>query len=290
VANDYGMPTNQKLVVVVLFLLAVSFAPSRSTAKDEKLKPEELIAKHLDSIGPAAKRMAARSRKTAGSAQVIFRVGGSGSLNGKGNILSDGNSVRTGFTFPALDYSGEQLAFDGSKVTAGQISPGNYPPFARFVYEHDLLMKEGLLFGALSTGWALNDTPSRRPKLDVTGIKKVDGRQLYELKYGPRSVKDNMQVWLYFDPETFRHVRSQFRLEVPTSQISRISDSAEMVRYQIIEEFDQFKDVDGLMLPHSYKIDYTMDAPRGGIFSTWMHQIDRITHNESIERRLFTLP
>jgi hypothetical protein len=174
-------------------------------------------------------------------------------------------------------------------VNAGQISPGNYPPLSRFVYENDVLLKEGLLFGALSTGWALLDVTPRKPRLDSTGLKKIDGRQLHELKYQSRSTKVNLQAWYYFEPETYRHVRSVFKLEVPATSMSRITDSAEMVRYQIIERFDQFKEVDGFTLPHAYNIEYTMDAPRGGILTTWAHTIDRIAHNESIEPRLFTL-
>jgi hypothetical protein len=277
------------ILSVLLVLLAVSSMPSTTGAKDEKLKPEELVAKHLESIGPAEKRKAVTSRATTGSAQVFFRVGGSGTLMGKGNILSQGNSVRAGFSFGSIDYPGEQVAFDGNKVTAGQMSPGNYPPFAGFIYENDVLLKEGLMFGTLSTSWALLDLPARQPRLDLSGLKKIEGRQLYELKYVGRNSKANIQAFLYFEPETFHHVRSQFKLEVPTTRLKAITDSAEMVRYQILEQFDQFKEVDGLTLPFSYKLDFTVDAPRGGLLTSWVHSIDRITHNEMFERQLFSL-
>jgi hypothetical protein len=62
-----------------------------------------------------------------------------------------------------------------------------------------------------------------------------------------------------------------------------------MVRYQIIEQFDQFKEVDGLTLPHSYKLDFTIDAPRGGLLTSWSHAIESIKHNESIEPRSFSI-
>src|SRR5436190_24031601 len=103
-------PQIKATVCLLLGLSATVMVPPFSRAKDEKLKPEELIAKHLDSIGPAEKRKAVKSRTTVGTAQVIFRVGGSGTLNGKANLLSQGSSVRLGFVFPALDYPGEQLA------------------------------------------------------------------------------------------------------------------------------------------------------------------------------------
>jgi hypothetical protein len=277
------------LLCVFVVLLVLASTPRVSDAWQQKLKPEELIAKHLESIGSIEKLKSAKSRATIGSTQVSFRVGGSGTMNGKANILSQGSSVRAGFTYSALEYPGEQIAFDGTKVTAGQMSPGNYPPFSRFIYENDVLLKEGLLFGSLSTAWALLDVGPKRPRLDSTGIKKIDGKQLYELKYQPRSSRVNVQGWLYFEPETFRHVRSQFKLEAPVSTLRSITDSAETVRYQIIERFDDFKETDGLTLPHSYNLEFTVDSPRGGLLTTWTHAIERIVQNEPIERPLFSL-
>jgi len=273
---------------VALIVSAAALMPPASGAQ-AKLKPEELIAKHLDSIGSAEKRNAVKSRVTSGVAQVAFRVGGSGTLNGKANILSSGNTVRLGFTFPALEYPGEQLAFDGNKVTAGQSSPGNYPPLSGFVYENDVLMKEGMLFGTLSTSWVLLDFAAKKPRLDSNGTKKIDGRELYELKYGSRNSKSNLQVWFYFEPGTFRHVRSVFKLEVPSTRGTSITDSAELVRYQIIERFEQFKEVDGFSLPHSHNIEFSIDGPRGGMLTTWAHQIEHIGHDEPVEKKLFSL-
>jgi hypothetical protein len=272
----------------LLTLLALTFVSQIAGAKDEKLKPEELIAKHLDSIGSAEKRNAVQSRATTGAAQVVFRIGGSGTLNGRGSIVSQAKAVRADLIFQALEYSGERIAFDGSKVTAGQISPGNYPPFSRFLYENNFLLKEGLLFGSLSTSWALLDVAGKKPKLESNGLKKVNGRQVYELKYTSRS-PGSMQAWLYFDPDTFRHVQSQFKMEVPTTSVTKITDSAEMVRYQIVEQFDQFKEVDGLTLPYSYKVDFTIDSPRGGLLSSWTHAIESIKHNETLEPRSFSI-
>ena len=274
--------------VLVALLLTVLFAVALG-AKDEKLKPEDLVAKHLASIGAAEKRKGVKSRAVGGTVQVAFRVGGAGTMNGKGTILSEGGAVRTGFLFNSLDYNGEQIAFDGNKVSTGFVSPGNRSPLSSFVYENDVLVREGLMFGTLSNSWALLDVAAKQPKLDATGLKKIDGRQLYELKYEPRKGKGNVQSWLYFDPETFRHVRSQFKVEVPTSKLNTISDSAELARYLIVEQFDDFKEVDGLMLPHSYKLDYTIDSPRGGILTGWEYVIQKITHNESFEKQLFSI-
>jgi hypothetical protein len=283
------MQSKRFLSVSAVLLVLIAAASTAPPARAQKLKAEELIAKHLQSLGAADKVKATKSRVTSGAAQVAFRVGGAGNLSGKGNILSSGNASRMGFLFSALDYPGEQIAFDGSKVSTGYVSPGNRSPLSNFVYENDVLLKEGLLFGSLSTSWALLDVAAKQPKLDSNGLKKIDGRQLHELKYQAKRGNGNVQAFLYFDPETFRHVRSQFKVEVPLSKMTNITDSAELARYLIVEQFEEFKEVDGLMLPHSYKLDYTIDSPRGGILTGWTFVIDRITHNEPIERQLFSV-
>jgi hypothetical protein len=289
VSNMHSKQIEQYVIAfafAVALLVTLVKAPATS-AKDEKLKPEELIAKHLDSIGPADKRKAVQSRAASGTTQAAFRVGGSGTYNGNGNILSQEKGLRLGFSFNAIDYPGEQIAYDGNKVTVKQSNPGVYPPFSRFIYENDYLIKEGLLFGTLSTQWALLDVP-KQAKMEVTGLKKINGKQLYELKYTFRNSK-GMQAWFYFDPETFRHVRSEFKLELAPTNVDKITDSAEQVRYHILEQFDEFKPVDGLTLPYSYKLDFTIDAPKGGLFTSWAYAIRAINHNESFEKNLFSV-
>jgi hypothetical protein len=268
-------------------ILLLFFFLTAAAKKEEKLKPEDLVAKHLHSIGPADKRAAVKSRTTSGPVRFEFKVGGKGLMIGKGTIISQGNSVRESFTFPASNYSGDQIAFDGNRVSAGQISPGNYPPFAHFIYENNLPLKEGLLFGTLSTAWALLDLPGRKPKLELSGPKKIEGRQMYELKYQSQDKNVNMSSYLYFDPETFQHVRSHFRIERPPLQISKISDSVELVRYHIVERFDDFRQDGGLTLPHSYTLEFSIDDPRGAVLTLWNYAIDRITHNDPLDNASF---
>jgi hypothetical protein len=282
------MPTKVLLVLSCILIalgLLVSAPPTR--AKDEKPKPEQLIAKYLESVGAPDKLKEIKTRSTAGSAHVDFRVGGQASLNGEGNLLSDGAATRLGLRFPALEYPGEQFVSDGTKTLIGQVSPGRRSPLGLFVFENDFLLKEGLLYGALSTNWALLNVAGRQPKLDVTGLKKIDGRSLYEMKYSPKKANGNIQVYLYFDPETFRHVRSQYKAELVSSSVQKITDTAETVRYTLTEEFDDFKQEDGLTLPHAYKIDYSIDSPTGGFVGGWSYTVKQVAHNQTIEKNVF---
>jgi len=272
---------------LVLLTATVLAVPLR--AKDEKLKPEQVIAKHLESIGAADKLKEIKSRSTNGSAHVDFRVGGQANLPAEANLLSDGSSFRFSLRTPALEYPGEQFSFDGNKVIIGQIGPGRRSNLGQFLFENDELLKEGLMFGTLSISWTFLNTGAKPPKLDLNGPKKVDGRAVYEVKYVPKKGNGNITAFFYFDAETFRHVRSQFKAEVvPTNIGQKITDSAETIRYTITENFDDFKQVDGLTLPQSYKLDFSIDNPRGGFVGNWSYDVKQITHNQPIDRQVFS--
>ena len=275
---------------VLLLVLSIVVLAQVMRAKDEKLKPEQVIAKHLESIGSAEKLKEIKNRATNGTGHVDFRVGGSASLPAEVNLVSEGSSVRFAMKTPALEYPGEQFAFDGNKVGIGQISPGRRSNLGDFIFVNDELLKEGLLFGTLSTSWTFLPADKKQPKLDLSGPKKVDGKSVYEVKYIPRRGSGNITAFFDFDAETFRHVRSQFKAEiVPTGVGQKITDSAETIRYTITEMFDDFKQVDGLTLPHSYQLDFSIDNPRGGFVGNWNYTIRQMSHNQNIDRQVFSV-
>jgi hypothetical protein len=275
---------------VVLLVTAIVVLAQVMGAKDEKLKPEQVIAKHLESIGSPEKLRDIKNRVTNGTGHVDFRVGGSASLPAEVNLLSEGTSLRFSMRTPALEYPGEQFAFDSSKVAIGQISPGRRSNLGEFIFVNDELLKEGLLFGTLSTSWTFLNTDKKQPKLDLSGPKKVDGKSVYEMKYIPKKGSGNITAFFDFDAETFRHIRSQFKAEiVPTDVGQKITDSAETIRYTITETFNDFKQVDGLTLPHSYQLDFSIDNPRGGFVGNWTYTVKQVSHNQNIERQVFSM-
>src|SRR5579863_3950743 len=121
----------------MILLLIASFLPA-PRVKDEKLKPEQLIEKHLASIGSPEKLQAIKSRVTTGTSHVEFTVGGHASMDGEASIVSQDTAVRALFKFPSIDYPGEMFAFDGKKTTTvGQISPGKRSPLGNFLFHYD---------------------------------------------------------------------------------------------------------------------------------------------------------
>ena len=275
-------------IVSLWSIVFVCFLPSlQLSGKDEKLKPEALLAKHVESIGSPEARAAVKSRVMAGSAEVIFRLGGQGQMVGSGNLVSSGPMVRFGVVFPSLGYPGEQLAYDGNKVTVGQVSPGRRSALSDFLYHHDIIIKEGLMFGALGTNWSM----LREPKLDYSGLKKIEGKQLHEVKYRARKGMGNVQASLYFEPETFRHVQSQFRVAIPSTMGSSPAESASQrdTIHLLIEQFGDFKTVDGLTLPHSYKLNFTVEGQTGTLLTSWSFSASQIAHNQEVDSKLFVV-
>jgi hypothetical protein len=268
-------------------LVLVAAMVSTIRAKDEKLKAEQVIAKHLESIGSPEKLKQIKTRATAGVSHVEFKVGGTANMTGEGNILSDGNSLRTSFKFPSAQYPGEQFAFNGTDTFVAQVTPGTRSTIGTFIYENNELMRQGLLFGELSTSWIFLDS-SRQLKMDLSGPKKIDGKSVYELKYIPKR-GGIITAYFYFDSESFRHIRSQFKAEVaPTNLGQKITDSAETTRYTITEEFGDFKQVDDLTLPHSYRLDYSIDSARGGFVGSWQYVVNQVVHNQPIPKQVFS--
>jgi len=188
--------------------------PVRTSAQNKKLTPEELIARHLDSIGTAEARSKTSNRVAGGETKFISRLGGSAIVDGQAMMVSSGAKLRFGIKLPLSDYTGEDMAFDGERAATGLLPQGRRSPLSAFFSSQNLPLREGLIGGTLSTAWPLLRLDQAQPKLDYRGLKKVDGRQLHEVGYRPRKGSGDLKVSLFFDPETFRHVRTRYSFEI----------------------------------------------------------------------------
>ncbi len=196
-------------IVLCLGLLALPFICFAA-----ELKPEELIAKHLDSIGTAEARKGIKSRVVQGTAQYKILVGGAGTLDGKAVMVSEGDKLRLLFKFENNDYKGEQFVSDGNRLeVAATTAQRSRSPLGDFIYTQNTAIHEGLFGGVLSTAWPLLNLDERKPKLSYEGLKNVDGHQLHVLRYKPRKGADQT-IDLYFDPETYHHVLTVYTITI----------------------------------------------------------------------------
>ncbi len=275
----------------VLLVLLLGPGIARLPGKDPKLTPEELVSKHLESLGKPEAIQKVRSRIINGAASASIQVGGAGLVSGKASILSTGPQTRIGMAFPVRDYPGEQFAFDGNRVTAGTIQPGVRSALTAFVYQNDALLKEGIIGGVLTTGWPLLSLPVRQPRLSYGGLQKVEGKSYQTLRYKPHKGAMDVEVVLYFEPETFRHVRTESKLIIGAQMVSNINESARQQerRFKLVEEYSDFKEEDGLMLPHTYRLQFTGDTQDRTLLSTWVLTLEQFIHNQEIQPSYFNL-
>ncbi len=264
----------------------------------DKLSLEELIARHLESIGTAEARAAAKNYVANGTAQVTFHMPNTGQLEGSGSLLSDGKMMRIALKFGAGDWQGEQLVFDGKNVDVGQLKLRVRSYLSQFVFDYGVLMKEGLMCGTMTTAWPFLDLAGRQPKLDYTGLKKPEGKPLHEIKYRAKKDSGDVQVALYFHPETFRHVYSEYRLIVRAMSVQGKDEMGKTLPdtsaqndayYKIQEWFDDFRAVDGLNLPHSYRMIFNRRGSGQAVIFEYKIALSQVLHNQSIDPKAFVI-
>lgn len=284
------MPTafRGRRVLGSAFLLL--FGYSVTATQDHKIEIPVLLSRHLESIGSATAREAVKSRFAAGTVKFIGRIGTTSNLEGTIGFVSLRPKTRYSVKFPTTDYPGEQLAFDGKKVDVGFLPAGRRSALSLFIQQQDLPLKDGLLGGVLSTAWPLMKDPVPA-RLEYKGTRKIEGRLLHVVGYRQQKGSPDLKVTLFFDTETFRHIRTEYefriqpRLGIGPNQSNVFQESI----YLLSEDFDDFRKVDGLMLPHKYKIQLSVQASASAVLMDWNFSLGQIAHNQPVEDNVFTL-
>ncbi len=273
-------------------VLALSLAGLFCSAHAADTKPEEIVTRHLDSIGTAQARADVRSRAVQGTLRFKILVGGRGDVVGSWGRVSEQRKSNFVMRFGSGDWRGEQFIFDGVKTSfAAATSSQQFSVFAQLVRSQDFIVKEGLLGGELSTAWALQNLDQSRVKLDYIGLKKVDGRELQGIEYHSKGNTD-MTVKLYFDPETYRHVMTVYSVAVAPNIGHGVTASARQqeIRYTIEERFSDFHTDNGITLPRHYDLQFTQELQNGSTsLYDWDMTADKILNNLDLDPGNFHL-
>ncbi len=298
-----------RLFAVILITLNIPRLRGATT----EVKVEDILSSYLASIGDAKARAVVKSRVVEGTTQFNVLTGGSGTAtNGTAIIASEGRMSQLMMKFASSNYQGERFICDGNRVSVAPATDARTRSnFGQFVYIQDILLREGLLAGELTTAWPLLNLDERKPKLIYEGLKTFEGKQLYEIQYKPKKGQD-VQIRLYFDPETYHHVRTVYTLAIqaqlvqgggssspvpefggPLSQSASAEASQsrqQQTRYSVEERFSDFKTVDGLTLPNHYAIHFTQELQTGRTtVLDWDTQATRIVENVTLDPRNFQI-
>ena len=275
------------MICAILLFVGLSGRPPKAVIASDKPNVDEIITKHLNSIGSNEARAAIRSRVIAGVTHVEFRSRGFAQIDGGAVLASDGPKSIVTMRFEASQYPYEKIGYNGNTVTAYQIHPGEFTSLGSFVRSYPETFKEGLLGGTLSSAWPLFDLSVRKPRLEYAGTKKINSRPVIELRYQPRGGAD-LKISVFLDAETFQHVRT-FYQKIISAQIGRtVNESARNpeTRYELTEDFSDFKVENGLTLPHVYKVRLVQQGA-GTQVSEWTMNLLKFTFNQPLNPQDF---
>lgn len=279
------------IILLALSLLASSSAaPAAFAGRDkEKLTAEQVVAKHLEAVGAPETRASITSRIISGAVVANFRSPSTGQVPGRAVLFSKGEKHVVGMTFEGVaNYPHDRFGFDGKDVSAGYLLPGRRSTLGEFLMTNKSVVKQGLLGGALSQAWPLYDLEAKRPKLEYSGLKKVGDRPAHALKYLPRGGSD-LNITLFFDAETFRHVRTEYTRSLAAQMGTNPNNSARQQesRYRMVEDFSDFRRESGLTLPHAYKLGLEITLPGGSYRMDWDFTLSSFAFNQSIDPQSF---
>ena len=261
------------LKMLLLVALATAFPLTHTYA--QKITVDEIVAKHLESIGTSADRSQVRNLMIRGDIKMAYHGYNPYKTEGKVILASEASKVlfrmavkaRQVFNLPNATEN-DSVVFDGTNIQVGppvppQVRPGAIrirSDFEDFIDQVHVMVKDGILGGALFTGWNLVDRGPGRGKLEYDGIENVDGKKYYVLKFDPKDGA-TVKIKLYFDAETFQHTRTEYHLTLHgalgtlgTARGQGVSPESLHNFMKFTEEFSDFRKEGQLTLPHKYTI------------------------------------
>ena len=251
IAQHFG-----KFLAVVIVIVLASLPISTVSSTSEKLTVEEIITRHLASIGTPEARSAVKTRVASGK---CAESAPAGARDCPPLFLSEGTSQRL-FTVH------RQFAFDGQKSYMNSRQVPGVPANPDFP-DLDDAFKAGLVGGTLSTGWALLVPGPEKLEIKYEGMRSPSKRweeahcgafrtmqdehkTLHELTVRIRQGTSHLTASLYFEPDTFRHAQTHYHLRESLSK-------GMLTNAMLREVFSNFREIDGLTLPYSWSLEYS---------------------------------
>lgn len=276
-------------VVRKSFCLAAFIFAAVSVVVAQDLKTEEIIARHIESLGKKERRADLSTLMAVGTSQFEAR---SPAVKGGGKAIVVSNPTNLFFVISlnSREYPFEKVGYFEGKMSLPFINAGNRSLLGVFLNEHEKLLSDGLFGGSMSMRWALLNTAKTNPRIKSAGTKKIDGRKMYVLDYLPAGLgSSDFTVRLFLDAETFNHVRSEYRREVVRGQgtFGQANQQANAM-ITLTEDFGDHKAVDGLTLPHTYRVKFSSNSNSTNNENIWGISVGEYYFNQKLQPDFFT--
>lgn len=301
------------------FVSVLTLLMGMATLAQEKQTAESVIARHLESLGTPQQLGSTKSRSATGAVELCTTANLPCELKGPAWVFAEGHKLRIAFPFGHQEYPGEHAVFDGEKAALQSKLGGQRSSLGQFLTMFDAVLREGLWGGTLSMHWPLLDFKAGQAKVQYEGLKTVDGVSAHILTYQPKKAIGSMRIQLAFDRETLRHVRTTYRVKLPTPLMASLSaflvgiqtiPASQETQITVEEIFDGFETHDGIVLPTLWTIrvtqrivatdmSATVTTSRLGAPGTtdpskprvleWRAKLTKFAHNEQIPPEVFVL-
>ena len=237
------------------FVMAALAMPA---AAQKKMTPEELVKLHLQALTAGVPVPREQARDVKGAVAAVTPARAAGLLPGTFRLTSRPTGARLNLHFGTDLYEGETFSAEGDQVDIANAQPrtGSRSAVGNFVARNRVIVSEGLIGGVLNARWPLHDVAARKAKLWYDGLKALSGRELHRMRYRARDNQGSLEVELYFDPATYRHVATVYA----SSQSQQLGGTPETssqqadMYFRIEERFGRFEAIGDLTLPKSWSL------------------------------------
>jgi hypothetical protein len=262
----------------------------------QKMPADEIIAKHLASIGKSDLIAESKNLMAVGASNFEVLLPSTARAQGRAVFSADGHDMALFSTFNMSDYKQERIGLFGNKVDIGFIIPGRRSMLGTILWTYNKVLDNRIFGGSIFSTWAFLGPKENWGKLETEGKKKVGDREVWVVNYTPKGgLSGGSYIKLYFDTETFHHVRTVcYQKETETGfsnpQTMRGTPSADSFKgvspsgpwgsemanngTTLIEDFEDVRSDLGLMLPHKYTILAVANVASGTAQQKWQFNIE----------------
>lgn len=277
-----------KQILSCLTAVAMCLAIASSSVA-QSLKPEEIVAKHVAALGATEKLTGLKTVMAIGESEFESNVPVAKGY-GRAIVVSDPANLFFVMSLNSKEYPFEKIGHFKGKPSLPFSIAGERSLLGTYLSNHASILDEGLFTGVLSLKWPLLDTRKTKPRLTGGSSKKVGDKKLYAVDYVPSGGgSSEFTIKLYFDQETFDHVRTEYRYEVqPTDATFGQQNRRASAIATLVETFSEFKLVDGLRLPHYHRIEIASNGNSGAYKNTWGVRVAEYRLNQALADDFFT--
>lgn len=269
-----------------LSLMMVAYIAVSAAGQD--LKPEEVVARHLDSLGKKEARETLKTLMAVGQSEFESRVpaikGG-----GRAVVVSDPSNLFFVLSLNSKEYPFEKIGFFNGKQSLPFVTPGGRSLLGTFIAEHEKVLSGGLFNGSMSLNWALLHVEKMKPIMKSGGTKNIDGRRVHVINYFTSGGSSEFTIKLYFDGETFHHVRSEYRREIRAkTPVFGVANQISNSTLELTEYFADFRVVENVTLPFSYRVEFSSNSGSSTYQSSWGIKVEQYVLNQKLTADFFT--